>query len=166
MKSSHCHFCGSALTTKFIEDRDRLYCQQCQQINYENPIPATCLVVVNAQKKLLLVKRDVAPKIGEWCLPGGFIELGESPEEGALRELVEETGLSGSIDHLMGVLTTPSEQYHSVLMVGYLVREFTGELIAGDDASDAKWFAKNELPSIAFNSHSHFIQQYYQAQNY
>ena len=128
---------------------------------YENPIPATCLVVVNAKNQVLLVKRDIEPKKGQWCLPGGFIELGEAPEDGALRELSEETGLTGKIDRLLGVRAAPSAQYHSVLMVGYLVRQYKGEPIAGDDAADAQWFAQIGMPPIAFNSHRHFVNQYW-----
>lgn len=144
----------------------RLYCRRCVRPLYENPTPATCLVVVNAEHQVLLVKRDVAPKKGMWCLPGGFIELGEAPEEGALRELKEETGLNGRNPALLGVRTTPSAQYHSVLMVGYLVRQFRGTPVAGDDAADARWFAREKLPPIAFDSHLHFMDQYWrQAKN-
>jgi ADP-ribose pyrophosphatase YjhB (NUDIX family) len=128
---------------------------------YENPIPATCLVVINAENQVLLVKRDVAPQKGMWCLPGGFIELGESPEEGALRELTEETGLGGRDPILLGVRATPSSQYHSVLIVGYLVRKFHGTARAGDDAADVRWYSPQELPPIAFDSHLHFINQYW-----
>ncbi len=155
---THCHFCGHALSSKFIEGRQRRYCHACERPLYENPIPATCLVVVNTRGELLLVKRDVEPKKGQWCLPGGFIELGEAPEEGALRELAEETGLSGRIDSLLGVCTTPSSQYHSVLMVGYKVCQFQGTLIAGDDAADVRWFQHQQMPPIAFESHRHFIE--------
>ena len=161
---SHCHYCGNALASKFIEGRKRRYCQACERPIYENPIPATCLVVINAHNQALLVKRDVSPKRGQWCLPGGFIELGESPVQGALRELAEETGLSGRNASLLGVRTTPSSQYHSVLMVGYLVHRFKGALIAGDDAADAQWFSKQNLPPIAFDSHRHFINQYWSDQ--
>lgn len=158
---SHCHFCGSTLISKFVEGRQRRYCRDCERPIYENPIPATCLVVVNAQDQILLVKRDVSPKKGEWCLPGGFIELGEAPEKGALRELAEETGLAGRTPLLMGVRTTPSSQYHSVLMVGYLIRDFRGIPVAGDDAADARWFSRDRLPPIAFDSHRHFVDQFW-----
>jgi len=160
-QKSHCHFCGAELISKFMEGRQRLFCPQCRRPLYENPVPATCLVVSNARNELLLVKRKVAPKIGEWCLPGGFIELGESPEEGALRELAEETGLRGRDASLMGVRTAPSSQYHSVLMVGYRIHQFQGPLVAGDDAARVQWFPHDKLPPIAFNSHRHFINQYF-----
>ena len=118
------------------------------------------MVVVNANDQVLLVKRSIDPKKGQWCLPGGFIEQGEHPDAGALRELAEETGLSGTIKMLLGVCTTPSSQYHSVLMVGYLIAAPQGRLTAGDDASDVRWFYCDELPPIAFESHRRFVDQY------
>jgi ADP-ribose pyrophosphatase YjhB (NUDIX family) len=162
-QKSHCHFCGSPLISKFIEGRQRLFCQSCARPLYENPIPATCLVVANGKNQVLLVKRDVTPKKGQWCLPGGFIELGEGPEQGALRELSEETGLTGQIDRLLGVRRAPSALYHSVLMVGYLVRQFEGTPLAGDDAADVQWFSKMGLPPIAFDSHRYFLNQFWSA---
>jgi len=89
------------------------------------------------------------------------MELGESPEKAALRELEEETGLLGRIEMLLGVSSNPSAQYHTVLMVGYLIRQYTGTLIAGDDADDAVYFHYDELPEIAFESHERFIRMYY-----
>jgi len=159
-RKSHCPFCGGLLDRKAIEGRQRLFCTACSRPIYENPIPATCIVVVNADDRVLLVKRSVEPKLGHWCLPGGFIELGESPESGALRELTEETGLTGSIERLLGVCTTPSVQYHSVLMVGYSVSEYKGTEIPGDDASEVRWFPIGNLPPIAFDSHLRFLKQY------
>jgi len=141
----------------------RLFCEQCSEPIYENPIPATCLVVVDNRNRVLLVKRSVEPKKGFWCLPGGFMELGETPEKAALRELKEETGLSGRIDMLLGVSSNSSAQYHTVLMVGFLVKSYTGALVAGDDADDAASFYYDELPEIAFESHAKFIRIYYTA---
>jgi len=156
-----CPTCGGKLTHKAWEGRHRLYCEACAGAIYENPVPATCMVVVDGRNRIALVKRSVAPKKGHWCLPGGFMELGESPEEAGLRELAEETGLDGCIDRLLGVMSTPNAQYHTVLMIAYLVRSFTGRLVPGDDASEAVWFSHRDLPEIAFTSHSHFIAAYF-----
>lgn len=160
-KKTNCPFCGTRLTEKFCEGAKRLFCEQCSQPVYENPIPAACTVVIDEAQRVLLVKRNVEPKIGYWCLPGGFIELGETPEQAALRELREETGLSGRIEMLLGVDTNPSDLYHTVLMVGYLVNHFSGTPQAGDDASDVAYFPADRLPDIAFQSHKKFIQKYY-----
>jgi ADP-ribose pyrophosphatase YjhB (NUDIX family) len=83
--------------------------------------------------------------------------LGESPEEGALRELMEETGVSGEIDRLIGVTTNTNSEYHTVLMIGYLVRCFTGTPFAGDDASQVAFFPTDNHPDIAFRSHRDFV---------
>lgn len=158
---SHCPFCGHPLGHKFTEGRKRLFCDQCVQPIYENPIPATCVIVSNTNDRLVLVKRSVPPKMGHWCLPGGFIELGEDPQTGALRELAEETGLKATHASLIGVCTTPSPQYHSVLMISYSVTDFSGQLTPGDDASQARWFALSKLPVIAFDSHHYFIRLFF-----
>jgi ADP-ribose pyrophosphatase YjhB (NUDIX family) len=160
-KKNYCYHCGAPLEQLFIEGKVRPYCPQCREPIYENPVPATSLIVTDSQNALLLVKRSVEPKIGYWCLPGGFIELGEAPDQAALRELKEETGLSGKIDRLLGVTSDTSDRYGTILMVGYRVKEFSGILKPGDDASAVAYFMSDDLPEIAFSSHRHFIRKFY-----
>ncbi|MFP4039224.1 MAG: NUDIX hydrolase [Desulfosudaceae bacterium] len=153
-----CHFCGHNLTRKLWEGRSRLFCPRCELPIYENPVPATAVVVTDEVSGLLLVKRKVAPKKGYWSLPGGFIELHELPEQAALRELEEETGLSGRIENLLGVATHDSAAYGTVLIVGYLVTSFQGKMEAGDDAEAVAFFPFERLPELAFDSHRVFVQ--------
>ena len=160
-KKTHCHFCGKPLIQRFIEGRERLFCIGCKRPIYENPIPATCVVTVNSQQQILLVRRSVEPKLGQWCLPGGFLELEEPAESGALRELAEETGLAGEIETLLGVRTTPSHQYHSILIIAYSICNIKGQAVAGDDADKVLWSPYDQLPSIAFDSHRYFIDLYF-----
>lgn len=143
------------MTRKFIEDRRRLFCEACGVPIYENPIPATAAVVMNDAGEVLLVKRNVAPKAGHWCLPGGFVELHEDPEAAALRELKEETGLDGEIDQWAGNIISRSLIYKSVLILGYGIKNVRGRLKAGDDCSDAAYFkpGTRTFPRIAFGSH-------------
>ena len=162
-KKIFCHFCGNRLVEKTVNGNTRLFCEKCNQPLYENPIPASCLVVIDKNERVLLVKRSVEPKKGVWCLPGGFMELGETPELAALRELKEETGLSGQIEMLLGITSNNSPQYDTVFMVGYLVKIYSGLLKAGDDASEAAYFHPDELPEVAFESHKKFIRIYYAA---
>ncbi|RZB31922.1 MAG: hypothetical protein SRB1_01541 [Desulfobacteraceae bacterium Eth-SRB1] len=162
-KKIFCHFCGKQLIEKRINGNIRLFCEQCKKPIYENPVPASCLIVIDDSERVLLVKRNAEPKKGLWCLPGGFMELGETPEQAALRELKEETGLSGQIEMLLGVTSDKSSQYDTVLMVGYLIKNYSGILEAGDDASDPTCFHYDELPEIAFESHKNFIRIYYAA---
>lgn len=157
----HCLYCGTVFTRKKVEGRFRLYCSSCNEPHYENPVPASCTVVIDDRGRMLLVKRNVPPQAGWWCLPGGFIELDEGPESAALRELKEETGIVGQIDRLLGVRSSFSQQYYSVLLIGYLVTSFSGTLHPGDDASDVAFFHPDDLPEIAFDSHIRFIRAYF-----
>lgn len=138
-----------------------MYCSRCLKPIYENPVPAACVVLVDNHKRLLLVKRRVAPKQGMWCLPGGFVECDETPERAAIRELREETGLSGRINTLIGITASPGTLYRSILLIGYLVTCFSGSAVAGDDASDVNFFEYDNFPDIAFESHLSFIRNYY-----
>ena len=164
-KKKHCPYCGNLFIEKVLEGYQRLFCEQCNEPFYENPIPAACTVVIDDRGRILLVKRNIEPKSGEWCLPGGFMELGEKPNEAALRELTEETGLSGNIDSLLGVTSNYSDAYHTVLMIGYLVKQYSGRLSPGDDASEAAYFDPNDMPPVAFQSHRLFIRQYLELVN-
>lgn len=160
VKKEFCPFCGGRLVQRHMEGRQRRFCTACHLPIYENPVPATCVVVVDPHGRLALVKRAVDPKRGMWCLPGGFMELGETPEQAAARELEEETGLKGRFGPLLGVIATPNRDYDTVLMVGYLVTDPTGVLIAGDDAEQCSWFSPTAMPPIAFSSHRTFIETY------
>ncbi len=155
-----CPECGERLYDRFWEGARRRFCRQCHQPVYENPVPAVCVVAPDPSGRILLVRRGVAPKVGDWCLPGGFMELGETPEAAALRELREETGLGGRIDRLLGLRSTPSRLYHTILLAAYVVHPEGGPLTAGDDATQARWFPPGELPEIAFDSHQAFILYY------
>jgi ADP-ribose pyrophosphatase YjhB (NUDIX family) len=154
-----CHFCSNPLEHKYLEGRTRMYCTACRQPIYENPIPATCVVVTSPASQILLVKRNVAPKSGWWCLPGGFMELGETPEQAALRELREETGIQSRIERLLGVCSDKSPQYDTVLMVGYFAGHTNDPPSPGDDAEEVRWFAFTDIPPIAFSSHTFFIEK-------
>lgn len=159
-EKKYCPYCSGRLEKKWWEDAERLFCNACREPVYENPVPATCLVVVDDRDRILLVKRSVPPQMGKWCLPGGFMEMGETPESAALRELKEETALVGRIDTLLGVTTSESNPYDTILLIGYLVKNYSGNAVAGDDASELAYFPVTQLPEIAFSSHHRFVRIY------
>ena len=160
---NYCHVCGTGLTKKLIEDHERLFCPKCQYPVYENPIPATAAVVINENHEVLLVKRTVEPKVGQWCLPGGFVEMGESPEDGCLRELKEETGLEGEIHQWAGNIISESPVYQWVIVMGYSIKNVHGRLTAGDDCSEAVFFNPDTMPPIAFRSHREILKNVLEA---
>lgn len=161
-KKRFCPYCAGRLEAKFCEGAVRRYCRRCSEPIYENPVPAVCALVTDERWRVLLVRRAVEPKRGFWCLPGGFMELGETPEAAVLRELREETGIDGDVMALMGLRSTPNRIYHTVLVVGFAVRHLAGRPVAGDDAQDIGWFEASGLPDIAFDSHRQFIKAFFQ----
>lgn len=155
----YCPYCAAELVNKFLQGKNRLFCPRCKKPIYENPIPATAAVVVNDKGKVLLVKRKVEPRKGEWCLPGGFVELEETPEKGCLRELEEETGIKADIDRLVGVFPSKSPIYNSVLVIGYSTRNPRGRIRPGDDSEDAAFFKVDKVPQLAFRSHQAILEK-------
>jgi len=154
-----CPYCGERLIEKTFGGRVRSYCTKCDKIHYKNPLPAVAVLVLNQKNQLLLVKRSVEPAKGMWCLPGGFIEIDESIEEAALRELEEEAGLKGEIGDLIDFFSQRNQYYGSILIFGYRVNVLGGVLKAGDDAREAVFYDLDTLPPIAFLSHQRLIEK-------
>lgn len=103
--------------------------------------------------RVLLVRRDSEPLRGEWSVPGGMLELGETLHDGIRREVREETGLEVEpvrvLEVFDSIFTDPlgRTQYHFVL-IDYLCRALSGEARAGSDVSDVRWVAAEALPAI------------------
>jgi len=154
-----CPRCGGKLEKRLLEDRERAFCTACREAVYENPLPATAVVVFNEAGDLLLVKRGQEPGKGKWCLPGGFQEIDETPEQCALRELHEETGIMGRLEGLVAMEMSPHPQVRAVLVVGYRALAIGGELKAGDDATEAGYFPLPSLPELVFQSHARIIER-------
>jgi thiamine-phosphate pyrophosphorylase len=146
-----------------MEGRDRLYCSGCDSTIYENPIPATAAVVLNQQGDVLLVRRNIEPQKGNWCLPGGFVELAEKPQDCCLRELKEETNLTGEIDRPAGVFLSNNPIYKSVLVIGYSIKNVSGKMRAGDDSDEVRYFPVQNRPTMAFRSHESILNNVLQA---
>jgi len=110
------------------------------------------LVVENG--RVALIRRGKAPLLGEWSIPGGMLELGETLRQGAEREVLEETGLTVRANELLGVFdrVVPDAEgkiiYHYVL-IDFLCERVSGDLRAGADAVDAQWFTPEEVPKLS-----------------
>ena len=142
----YCPRCATPLELGFIEGKDRRFCPNCNFIDYKNPLPVAVAIAVR-DKRFLLIKRGIPPRKGAWGSPSGFIESGETAEEACLRELKEETGISGQVVKLVGVVRIEDKEvYGDMLAVMYLVKADDGEIAAGDEVEDARFYDIDELP--------------------
>lgn len=157
MKKKHCYVCGTRLEEKYLDSKIRHVCPKCNTVNYINPIPAAAVVIIQ-DGKILLVKRGVEPKKGLWSLPAGFIEVDETVQECAIREVREETGLAIELTGVLDVYTIFDDPRYVCLLVVYTAKVKRGALAPGDDADDADYFAPDSLPPIAFKKHSEAIK--------
>jgi ADP-ribose pyrophosphatase YjhB (NUDIX family) len=141
-----CPICGTTLRTGMIEGKERKHCPKCGFVNYLNPLPVALAIAVK-DKDFLLIKRGLPPRKGIWASPSGFIEIGETAEEACLRELKEETGVSGEIVKLIGVVRRKDREiYGDMLIVEYLVKVDNEGLRPGSDVDDVRFFSVAELP--------------------
>jgi ADP-ribose pyrophosphatase YjhB (NUDIX family) len=158
---TYCPFCGKPLVRENDGERDVPFCASCRRFHYRNPVPCVT-AVLETSEGILLIRRGKEPKEGWWALPGGFLDLGESPEEGARREFREETGLDATDLSLIGLASQHSDRFGSVLYAGYEVLRFEGALEAGSDAREARFFARDRLPPIAFACLEDILKLYFE----
>ncbi len=119
-------------------------------MHYLSAKPAAGALVVR-EGRVLLVRRGIAPGLGLWDIPGGFLEVDEHPEAGAIRELREETGLRIRPTEILGIYLerypyAPPDSREMVLNVYYLAVAPAGEPHPSDDAAAIGWFAPDDLP--------------------
>ncbi len=146
-----CPSCGSSLSTRFVEGRDRWVCELCDAVHYRNPVPsATCLIPT--ELGVVLIKRGQAPGLGGWAFPGGFVDAEETAADAAIREVKEETNLDVALDGLLGVYSY-IDPYKSGLVVVYQARIVGGQPRPGDDAAEVATFQVDGLPPLVFESH-------------
>jgi 8-oxo-dGTP diphosphatase len=109
-------------------------------------------VVFDASGALLLIKRLREPFKGSYALPGGFVDAGETVEHAALRELREETGVVGRIEHLIGVYSEAGRDPRGAsASVAFLVTPATEIVASGDDAADAAFVESWQDETLAFD---------------
>ena len=127
---------------------------------YKNPLPTVDVIIYTENKDVLLIKRK-NPPFG-YALPGGFVDVGETLEDAAIREIKEETGLNIEIESVFGVYSSPDRdpRNHTITTV-FIARLPKGQSpIAGDDAKDLGFFSLDNLPEMAFD-HEIILKDFY-----
>ena len=158
----YCVVCGYALVERMIpsEGRRRLQCESCGHIHYVNPRVVTAIIVEHGGR-ILLQQRAIEPGLGKWTFPGGFLEMGEAPEAGAVRETKEEVGLEVTITALHGVYSRP---HVGITLIVYRGMTESDAAIVGDAESMAvRWYARDEIPwaELAFETTDQALRDYF-----
>jgi len=143
--------CGQRLTTAVPEGdtKRRMVCFDCGFVHYLNPRPVAGTIPVR-EGKGLLGRRYIEPRRGFWVFPGGYMDVGESAEQAAIRETLEEVEIEVSDLELIGVFTRVEP---GVVVIVYEAVAI-GDPKAGHETSEIGWFAPHEIPweEIAFDS--------------
>ncbi len=142
----YCPHCGDPLIIRLLpsEDRPRLVCDR-GHILYVNP-KLIVGVIPERRGRLLLMRRAIEPRYGAWTFPGGFMEIDETVEECAVREAQEEVGVEVRITELVGVYSRPAPAAPGIVSIVYRGRITAGEVKAGREALEARWFRPGEIP--------------------
>lgn len=157
----HCKACGAGVRYEVPADdnRERAVCPACDTIHYENPINVVGTVPF-WNDQVLLCKRNIEPRHGFWTLPAGFLELGESTAQGALRETIEEAGARVEMQDLFSVL--------NVVRVGQLHLYYLAQLrdtrfAPGTETIEARLFSEVEIPwdELAFRTVRETLKYYF-----
>lgn len=143
------------------EEEEKKYCYK-----YPHPSVTTDCVIFGfdgTRLKILLVQRGIEPYKGRWAFPGGFMNIDESAEDGAARELKEETGFEGAYIRQFHTFTAPGrDPRERVITIAYYALVKMQEVKGSDDAADARWFALDEVPQLAFD-HDQILRKAEQA---
>ena len=158
----YCPFCKSDLHEVVLDDTQRLACSNhdCDFIYYQNPVPAAGAIIVE-ENKILLVKRAHPPRVGDWCIPAGYMEWNEHPTQTAIRELKEETGLDVKLTSFFEVYSGDDDPRSNAVLMLYLAERIGGTLEAMDDALEVAFFDFDNLPeNLAFEAHIQALKDY------
>jgi len=148
-----CSRCGSPLSFGPLptEERDRLACNDCGFIAYVNPRLVVSTLPVTDAGELVLIRRGIEPGYGAWAQPGGFLEIDETAQEGAVRETLEETGLLVEPMSIVGIYSRPKA---AVAVICWEARIVAGEPRTSAESLEIRAFGRDAIPwpHIAFQT--------------
>jgi 8-oxo-dGTP diphosphatase len=114
----------------------------------QSRVPCVGAVIRDEAGRILLIKRGHEPGKGLWSVPGGRIEPGETDEQAVVREVREETGLEVACGPLLGAIERPGMAGTILQISDYRAVVTGGELVAGDDAAEARWLTLQEASEL------------------
>ena len=155
-----CPRCGGGLEKRSIKaiEPKRLVCRACSFIFYQDP-KVVAGTIFTLKGGVVLLRRGVEPAMGKWVFPGGYVDRGESVQEAAVRETLEESRLQVALDGLLDVYSYSKSP--NVIIV-YRAHIIAGELAAGDESVEAATFVASQIPwpDLAFDSTRDALKDY------
>lgn len=152
-----CPTCKNLLKLKDVDGRKRLNCSKCGFIFWNNPKPVTS-ILLHKGKNVLLIKRANKPLQNYWCLPGGYVNYDETPEQALKRETKEEIGVSIKINNLMGIYRIENDPRGINLDLIYEGEISRGKIKLSDEHSEYTFFPHDNLPSKIAYKHRQAIK--------
>ncbi len=149
-----CPKCANSLEERILEGKARQACTVCDFVFYRDPKPVAGVLAFK-DRKLLLIQRGNEPKLGLWSFPTGYIDIGDTPAETAVRESKEEADVDVELDRLLGVYSNESR---TVVLIIYVGRIVSGTPAGRAEALDARLFAPDSLPELAFDHDYHILE--------
>ncbi len=150
---NYCTVCGAPLRFGPIEgeERERLACESCGHIEYVNPRLVVTTLPVTERGEVVLLRRGFEPGYGQWAQPGGFLEIDETVNEGAVRETLEEIGLVVEPGEVVGLY---SRVEAAVVVLAFEARIVGGEIRTTPEALEVRAFRPEAIPwrEIAFRT--------------
>jgi len=141
-KVKFCPLCGAAMTSRILmpENAERKVCTRCGFVLFPGPkLVAGCFVVDAG--RVLLIRRGIAPAVGKWTFPGGYVDFGENVADGAARETLEEVGMRVTLGPLLGVFNDGA-----ITVVVYLAAPGREGPSLTEEATEVKYFAPDDIP--------------------
>ena len=158
-QAKHCPLCAAPLARAEVEGRERVRCERCAFVLYENPSCAAAGMVIDTDGRVLLVRRAIEPFRGFWALPAGYQEVDEAPALTAVREVFEESGIEVEVIELIDLVFVPTHAVKPANLAVYLCRPIGGVLRRGEDTLEAAWFHPNHLPEdLGFENGPHIMK--------
>jgi ADP-ribose pyrophosphatase YjhB (NUDIX family) len=148
-----CALCGGEMRMRIVmPDRKRLkVCAACGYVDFQGPkLVAGCLVIDSG--RVLLLRRGIMPQIGRWTFPGGYVDLGETPKQAAIRETIEEVRMTVTLGPLLGLYADPAHPIAAVAV--YIAAPGVEAPAISDEATEVRYFAPDEIPwdDLAFHT--------------
>lgn len=148
-----CALCGGEMRLRIVmPDRKRLkVCAGCGYVDFQGPkLVAGCLVIDS--RRVLLLRRGIMPQIGKWTFPGGYVDLGETPPQAAIRETIEEVGMTVALGPLLGLYSDPAHPLAAVAV--YIAAPGVEMPGLSDEATEVRYFTPDEIPwdDLAFRT--------------